>query len=59
MPYKITMEQKKVRLDLFIPKDQKDALQTIADKQGRNLTDLIREAIARLIKDYECKKGGK
>jgi uncharacterized protein (DUF1778 family) len=53
------MEQKKVRLDLFVPKDQKDALQAIADKQGRNMTDLIREAIARLIKDYDCKKGGK
>lgn len=42
----------KTRLQIDVPDDIKKSLQSIAEKQGRNLSDLIKEGIIFILQRY-------
>jgi predicted DNA-binding protein len=43
-------------LHILVTEEIAAKLKTIAKGQGRTVTELAREAFAKLIKDYECPK---
>jgi predicted DNA-binding protein len=55
----IQLAMKRIRgtlLHIMVTKEIADELKTIAKRQGRTVTELAREAFAKVIKEYECSK---
>lgn len=53
------MERKKQRkrpilLHINVTEEISEKLKLIAEKQGRTVTELAREAFAKIIREYEC-----